>query len=74
MQFEAWLKFCELEGYPLKNTQIKQYEITLPSMTWKNRENKVDCGVYAMRHMETYKGNPNWDCGFTNYEDDVSSS
>ncbi|XP_056686376.1 uncharacterized protein [Spinacia oleracea] len=68
--FETWLKFCELEGYPLKNTQIKQYEITLPSMPWKNRENKVECGVYAMRHMETYKGNPNWDCGFTNYEDD----
>ncbi|KNA11128.1 hypothetical protein SOVF_138040 [Spinacia oleracea] len=51
--FEAWLQFCELEGHPLKKTQIKQYELTLPPMPWKNRINKVDRGVYAMSDMET---------------------
>lgn len=25
-------------------------------MPWRNDTNKNDCGVYAMRHMETYMG------------------
>lgn len=27
-------------------------------MSWRTVKNKVDCGVFAMRHMETYMGQP----------------
>nr|KAJ0215009.1 hypothetical protein LSAT_V11C300129960 [Lactuca sativa] len=27
-------------------------------MTWRTIKNKVDCGIFAMRHMETYMGQP----------------
>lgn len=34
-------------------------------MPWRNETNKIDCGVFAMRHLETYKGDglKNWKCG-----------
>lgn len=38
-------------------------EVRLLSMKWKNNVNKHDCGVYVMRHMDTYTGNADWDCG-----------
>lgn len=36
-------------------------------MDWCSTENKVDCGVFVMRHMETYKGEEikKWKCGFS---------
>ncbi|CAH1435616.1 unnamed protein product [Lactuca virosa] len=35
-------------------------------MTWKTRGNSNDCGIFLMRHMETYKGGAlaQWTCGF----------
>ncbi|CAI9285150.1 unnamed protein product [Lactuca saligna] len=30
----------------------------LLEMSWRTVKNKVDCGVFAMRHMETYMGQP----------------
>ncbi|XP_019156984.1 PREDICTED: uncharacterized protein LOC109153584 [Ipomoea nil] len=37
----------------------------LVKMSWKNATNVTDCGVYCMRHMQTFKGNgPNWESGF----------
>ncbi|KNA20687.1 hypothetical protein SOVF_050180, partial [Spinacia oleracea] len=67
--FEAWTIFCEQEGHPLRKAQISAYEIVLLEMPWKNRTNKTDCGVYAMRHMEIYKGNQTWNCGFKNTDE-----
>lgn len=34
-------------------------------MPWCTMENKVDCGIFVMRHMETYNGESMeiWDCG-----------
>nr|GMC86763.1 putative ulp1 protease family, C-terminal catalytic domain-containing protein [Ipomoea batatas] len=34
-------------------------------MHWRDVNNKVDCGVFAMRHMETFLGQSvkSWDCG-----------
>nr|GLL39972.1 uncharacterized protein LOC109162486 [Ipomoea trifida] len=34
-------------------------------MSWRDNSNKVDCGVFTMRHMETYmgKGTKGLDCG-----------
>ncbi|CAH1435948.1 unnamed protein product [Lactuca virosa] len=35
-------------------------------MTWKTRGNGNDCGIFLMRHIETYKGGllAQWTCGF----------
>lgn len=34
-------------------------------MSWHDSKNKTDCGVYLMRHMESFVGQgvSNWDCG-----------
>ncbi|XP_020255358.1 uncharacterized protein LOC109832389 [Asparagus officinalis] len=35
-------------------------------MEWRTAENKFDCGIFVMRHMETYMGGgtANWNSGF----------
>ncbi|CAH1413209.1 unnamed protein product [Lactuca virosa] len=35
------------------------------NINWCTRDNHVDCGVFCMRHMETYMGDKtvNWTCG-----------
>ncbi|KAJ0468125.1 putative Ulp1 protease family catalytic domain, papain-like cysteine peptidase superfamily [Helianthus annuus] len=35
-------------------------------MKWRTQHNGIDCGIFTMRHMECYKGEPveKWDCGF----------
>ncbi|CAI9285881.1 unnamed protein product [Lactuca saligna] len=59
---------------PLKNLFVRYFEeINHPranaiskesikpqrlEMSWRTVKNKVDCGVFAMRHMETYMGKP----------------
>lgn len=39
-------------------------------MSWRTDTNFVDCGVFAMRHMEMYKGDGlvGFNCGFNNNE------
>ena len=46
--------------------KLKDVVPTLLEMPWRDNVNKVDCGVYLMRHMETYTGKDfaSWDCGF----------
>ncbi|KAJ0529319.1 hypothetical protein HanHA89_Chr10g0376441 [Helianthus annuus] len=35
-------------------------------LDWATKKNNIDCGVFVMRHMETYKESSvkNWECGF----------
>ncbi|KAJ9555352.1 hypothetical protein OSB04_009966 [Centaurea solstitialis] len=35
---------------------LKQVEVRLLEMKWRTKENYIDCGVFLMRHMETYMG------------------
>ncbi|KAJ0765752.1 hypothetical protein HanPI659440_Chr08g0307091 [Helianthus annuus] len=35
-------------------------------MAWRTLQNGCDCGVFTMRHMETYKGKSPWNPGFEN--------
>ncbi|KAL8208981.1 hypothetical protein R6Q57_008393 [Mikania cordata] len=37
------------------------------AMPWRNLNNSVDCGVFVMCHMETFKGTSvkEWKCGLT---------
>ncbi|KAL8231701.1 hypothetical protein R6Q57_001479 [Mikania cordata] len=48
--------------------QIKKAKIHRLCMRWRTQFNHVDCGVFIMRHMETYRGNGllYWDCGLCN--------
>ncbi|KAJ0497769.1 putative Ulp1 protease family catalytic domain, papain-like cysteine peptidase superfamily [Helianthus annuus] len=42
-------------------------------MDWRTKNNGVDCGVFMMRHLETYKGDQKpWATGFVN-EDEVNN-
>ncbi|KAL8227123.1 hypothetical protein R6Q57_016955 [Mikania cordata] len=55
--------------------QIKKAKIHRLGMHWRTQFNHVDCGVFIMRHMETYRGNGllYWDCGLCN-EDEVNNA
>lgn len=39
-------------------------------MAWCDSRNKIDCGVYLMRHMESFLGQGvlDWDCGLVKEE------
>lgn len=58
--------FCQfLSCYNLpKYEEIKELEPVLVSMPLKTVNNSIDCGIFVMRHMETYMGNVNlWRVG-----------
>ncbi|KAL4573574.1 hypothetical protein LXL04_020384 [Taraxacum kok-saghyz] len=39
-----------------KTNKFKHVNLCRFFMSWMTKNNKVDCGVFVMRHMETYKG------------------
>ncbi|KAI3774822.1 hypothetical protein L1987_49384 [Smallanthus sonchifolius] len=43
---------------------MEMSEIKRVEMTWRTLNNKVDCGIFAMRHMETFTSETTWQCGF----------
>jgi hypothetical protein len=55
-------------GESIKNAQVVRL-----AMDWRTLKNHVDCGVFLMRHMETYKGDDviAWqvECGLCNEEE-----
>lgn len=50
--------------------QLKEPQVL--QMPWRTKNNGVDCGVFAMRHMETYMGGglKNWKSGLLNESTD----
>ena len=45
--------------------KIKQLKPTNPALKWQTLRNYEDCGIFLMRHMETYMGEQNtWNTGF----------
>ncbi|KAH6783386.1 hypothetical protein C2S52_008345 [Perilla frutescens var. hirtella] len=57
--------YMDAEGLKLKSGAIKRACMDRLAMPWRDNENNNDCGVYTMRHMETYMGQSvkSWDCG-----------
>ena len=51
---------------PAKSKKLDSVSIVRLDMKWRTMYNKVDSGVFAINHMETYKGNGlrNWECKF----------
>ncbi|KAK9697834.1 hypothetical protein RND81_08G064400 [Saponaria officinalis] len=46
-----------------KGEAVHGLESVVVKMSWRSTTNVDDCGVYTMRHMETFKGDPKWVCG-----------
>lgn len=46
-----------------KLDDLKRMEPQRLKMRWQTKNNSIDCGIYAMRHMETYfgGGSRTWD-------------
>ncbi|KAJ0921926.1 hypothetical protein HanPSC8_Chr05g0197451 [Helianthus annuus] len=49
-----------------KSAEIETAEMVRLDFAWKTVNNTVDCGVFVMRHMETWFGltSDKWDSGF----------
>ncbi|KAL3648725.1 hypothetical protein CASFOL_005128 [Castilleja foliolosa] len=61
------LTFLESNGINIKAQFLKKLKFDRLKMHWRDESNRVDCGVYAMRHMETYMGGSlkSWRCGLS---------
>ncbi|KAL8209355.1 hypothetical protein R6Q57_006087 [Mikania cordata] len=63
---QAMLNYLE-NHFPSLHNKLDGVVPTKLDLPWQTDKNFVDCGVLAMRHMETYKGQPinEWanDCG-----------
>ncbi|KAL3618811.1 hypothetical protein CASFOL_037334 [Castilleja foliolosa] len=59
--------FLESSGINRKAQFLKKLNFHRLKMHWRDENNRVDCGVYAMRHMETYMGGSlkSWRCGLS---------
>ena len=46
---------------------VRNYKPYLMELKWATDQNFVDCGVFCMRHMETFMGSngPDWNSGFS---------
>ncbi|KAK1363188.1 hypothetical protein POM88_038749 [Heracleum sosnowskyi] len=46
--------------------RMQKLQPSFLEMPWQSKSNSTDCGIFVMRHMETYKGDlRNWDTRFT---------
>ncbi|KAK9750032.1 hypothetical protein RND81_02G168200 [Saponaria officinalis] len=52
-----------------KGVAVDGMEPVVIKMSWRSTTNVDDCGVYVMRHMETFKGDPKWGCGLKKNDD-----
>lgn len=65
MQKKLFHDYLHERKIQLKARQLMAAPIERMRMPWRNEFNTTDCGVYAMRHMETYMGTKlkEWECG-----------
>ncbi|KAK1424715.1 hypothetical protein QVD17_20052 [Tagetes erecta] len=62
---EAFVGYLDSISHP-KATKMKQTVIDRLKMNWRTTTNVIDCGIFTMRHMETFMGQEaaDWKCGF----------
>nr|GMD48677.1 uncharacterized protein LOC109179062 [Ipomoea batatas] len=68
----AFSEYLMKRGHTSLAERITKLPVELVKMNWRTADNRTDCGLYCMRHMETYMGNPQWKCGFTPKNPNVS--
>nr|GMC82520.1 uncharacterized protein LOC109168900 [Ipomoea batatas] len=58
------------KSHPGRSILCAGVEPKIMQMPWRDVNNKIDCGVYLMRHMETYTSQvvSAWDCGLVKGE------
>ncbi|KAL3630389.1 hypothetical protein CASFOL_023373 [Castilleja foliolosa] len=61
------VKFLLSIGLKTKAKKLCGSRVYRVDMPWHDDANKIDCAIYAMRHMDRYFGQPHkeWDCGIT---------
>ncbi|KAJ8437565.1 hypothetical protein Cgig2_017918 [Carnegiea gigantea] len=49
-----------------RSRKIKEFDIEYLELPWQDEVNVHDCGIFVMRHMESYQGQDSscWDAGF----------
>lgn len=52
--FILWLQAYDGSKWEL----LEKLDPVMVEMSWKTNNNFDDCGVFVMRHMETYMGQP----------------
>ncbi|CAH9107496.1 unnamed protein product [Cuscuta europaea] len=57
--------YMTAKGMEKRASLLAKIKPTRISMSWRDTTNVIDYGVFAMRHIETYKGEGlmGWDCG-----------
>lgn len=68
LQIELFAEYLEKKQFMTKGQIVRGAVIERLKMPCRNEENKVDCAMYAMRHMETYMGQKvkDWKIGLKN--------
>ncbi|MFS7929734.1 hypothetical protein Hanom_Chr04g00335991 [Helianthus anomalus] len=63
LQQEAFANYLLIQKHPMVMI-MKSASIVRQKMDWMTESNGIDCGIFAMRHMETYMGQmAGWECG-----------
>uniref|UniRef100_A0A803N721 Ubiquitin-like protease family profile domain-containing protein n=1 Tax=Chenopodium quinoa TaxID=63459 RepID=A0A803N721_CHEQI len=52
----AFADFVHSIGSNIKSDFVSSFKTRNLSMSWKSNKNKHDCGVFLLKHMETYEG------------------
>jgi len=72
-QRDTFAAYLKSEGHPAA-AKVSKSRLVRLEMPWRTLSNVVDCGVFLMRHMETFKGSSlkEWEqeCGLLNEVDD----
>ncbi|KAK1361017.1 hypothetical protein POM88_045491 [Heracleum sosnowskyi] len=56
-----FVKYLKEKELTLLANKIKGFPVSYLSLRWQTFKNQTDCGIFLMRHMETYKGTlKNW--------------
>ncbi|WOG92982.1 hypothetical protein DCAR_0312261 [Daucus carota subsp. sativus] len=56
--------YIQIKGNIPLSRRIRRFKRTYLTMPWQTSWNSTDCGIFVMRHMETFKGDPKkWDSG-----------
>lgn len=64
-QKQLFCRYLRLVKHPAPSV-LEYAKVTPIQTTWQTNNNVVDCGVFLMRHMETFDGTTDgkWSCGF----------
>ena len=61
LQHSHFCNYISQNGNPGLAARVRRLKPCYLSMPWQTTKNSIDCGIFLMRHMETFKGDhKNW--------------